>query len=1164
MKRQLHTFFVETLIVVCVSATLAQTPAVSGSTSAGAGWSRNDIFQNKVFIENKGQFDGKNSLTSHRIKYGINSGGQEIYFTTHGLTWRYTKSELPEEVLREIEEEKQGKKEEKPGELEREIAEKTKTTVYLVNMEWLGANSDAELMAANPVPEYYTYGDEKVFYKASAYKKLTYKNLYPSIDVEYVFHEKEGIKYSLILHPGADASKIKMKFSGTDKVYKDDAGNIHLVTALGDIVDHAPFTFYEADKSVIASTFFVNRNVVSFNLKNYNNSRTVIIDPWTVGVTMPASNKALEVEKDAVGNVYISGGSNVSGGVLIVQKFSLAGALQWTYTPIPNMCSTFNGYYGDDLKVDAQGNIYFDGGSSNCSPNGNKTIVKLTPAGSAVWVADILESEPYRLLVDCGVTTLYLTGSWSPRLHIISPATGLESNNVPIVYTANGTSSDDMRDVILAPNGNYYGISTAQPANNATIRIFNPAWSQLVNVPAGFNVTYWFASYTGHANAGQPASLHLVAASRQFFFVTDGATLQKRNLTTGALISSVAIPGGTSVTSASGNSGIVTDTCGNVYVGTQNSVRKYDSNLVFISSAATAAAVYDLCLGINGEILASGNGFLASVNLSACTPAALNVTATATPTGNCNNGNIGTSTATVTGGDPSYSYYWIPGGQTGSTVTGLGAGTYSVIVTDMNCNKDTAVVTVTSAGALTASVTQTNLQCNGTSNGTASVSASNGTAPYTYTWSTGSTAATVTGLGASTYTATITDANGCKVIIPLNITQPNATPVSFQTTPTTCNNRNGNAVANVTGASGPYTYLWSNGRTTYYAGSTLYSSELTGGIYTVTITDSKGCTLATTVTVPTSTSTVSTSFTYSALCANTPVNFTNTGTPPGTGITYNWVISPITPTNVSGTTTDFSYTFLTAGTYTVAHTVSDGTCSNTLSKTIVVVDCSAGPSITAAGTSVCPGSCATVTSSATGGTQPYTYSWNTGSTTQNINPCPTSTTTYTVKVTDGGGATATSTAVVTVNPAVTVTATSTNITCNGTATGSVTATPGGGTPAFNYVWSNGITTSTETNLAVGNYTVTVIDSKGCTAVSTTTITAPTALIGQYTKGTANCSNCGCKEWIMLNATGGTSPYSFTWPDGYDKRYKNALCPGIYNVIVTDNNGCKTTVKVNAP
>ncbi|MCC6690985.1 MAG: SprB repeat-containing protein, partial [Bacteroidia bacterium] len=155
-------------------------------------------------------------------------------------------------------------------------------------------------------------------------------------------------------------------------------------------------------------------------------------------------------------------------------------------------------------------------------------------------------------------------------------------------------------------------------------------------------------------------------------------------------------------------------------------------------------------------------------------------------------------------------------------------------------------------------------------------------------------------------------------------------------------------------------------------------------------------------------------------------------------------------------------------------------------------------------------------------------------------------------------------AVVTVNPAVTVTATSTNITCNGTATGSVTATPGGGTPVFNYVWSNGITTSTVSNLAAGNYTVTVIDSKGCTATSTTTITAPTALIGQYTKGTANCSKCGCKEWVMVNAIGGTAPYTYIWPDGYDKRYKNQLCPGAYIINVKDKNGCSVNLNVSTP
>ncbi|MBL7892102.1 MAG: hypothetical protein JNL63_05690 [Bacteroidia bacterium] len=1134
----------------------------SGSNSA---WTRNDIFQNKVFIENLGQFDGKDNLPSSAISYGIISEGQQIYFSSKGLTYRYDIREYPKELLAEIEKEQQERKKEKPGEFERELEEKAKTTVYAVSMEWLNTNPEAKIQAEDIVPEYYTYGDGKEFYKASAYKKLMYKNLYPNIDVEYVFHEKEGIKYSLILHPGADPSKIQMKYSGADMIYKDAAGNIHIVTAIGDIIDHAPFTFYapknksESNNSVIPSAFAVNENIVSFNLKNYNGNKDVVIDPWTVGVTMPASNKALEVEKDAAGNVYISGGAGASG-VLIVQKFSPTGALLWTYTPIPNGCSRFDGYYGDDLKVDAQGNIYFDGGSSACGA-GNKTIVKLTPSGTVVWVADIGEVEPYRLLIDCGVTTLYLTGSWAPRLHIISPVTGILSNMMPLVYTANGTSSDDMRDVIRAPNGNYYGVSTAQPANNATIRVFNPTWTQLLNVPAGFNVTYWFASYTGHAAAGQPASLHLVAASRQFLFVTNGATLQKRNLTTGALITSVAIPGGTAVTSASGNSGIVTDTCGNVYVGTQNSVCKYDPNLVFISSAATAAAVYDLCLGINGEILASGNGFLASVNLSACTPAALNVTANATPTGNCNNGNIGTATAITTGGDPSYSYYWIPGGQTTPSISGLGAGTYSVIVTDMNCNKDTAIVTVTSAGALVASVAKTNLLCNGASNGSSTVSASNGTVPYTYAWSTGSTAATATGLSATTYSVTVTDANGCKVIMPVNISQPSPIPLGITATATTCNNPNGSAAVSATGSSGPYTYSWSSGS------SGTAANGLSAGTYTVTVRDAGGCSQTATASIAPSTSPADPSFTQSpggTVCIGTLVNFTHTGS----AGTHNWVISPITPANVSGTTTNFSYTFLSTGTYTVNHSVSNGGCNNSKTSTVTVINCSAGPTVTATGSAVCPGSCAAVTSSGSGGSTPYTYSWSNSATTQNINPCPVSTTTYTVTIRDNGGNTSTSTAVVTINPAVSVTTTATNITCNGSVDGAVVANPGTGTSPYTYSWSApvGQTTQTVSGLSAGNYIVTVTDAKGCTGTSVVTISSPAAIGGQFTKGTANCIGCGCKEWVMITGLGGTSPYSYSWSTsgGYNQRYLNQLCPGAYSINITDKNGCSVNVNLTAP
>ncbi|MBL7891113.1 MAG: SprB repeat-containing protein, partial [Bacteroidia bacterium] len=157
-----------------------------------------------------------------------------------------------------------------------------------------------------------------------------------------------------------------------------------------------------------------------------------------------------------------------------------------------------------------------------------------------------------------------------------------------------------------------------------------------------------------------------------------------------------------------------------------------------------------------------------------------------------------------------------------------------------------------------------------------------------------------------------------------------------------------------------------------------------------------------------------------------------------------------------------------------------------------------------------------------------------------------------------------STAIVTINPAINVTASSTNITCNGSTNGSVLANLTGGTSPFAYSWGNGQTSQTITGLASGNYTVTVTDSKGCTATSSSTVISPPPLFGQFTKGSAGCNGCGCKEWIMLNAAGGTSPYSYTWPDGYINRYKNQLCPGTYSINIKDKNGCSVNINLTAP
>ncbi|MBI2269247.1 MAG: hypothetical protein HYU69_02700, partial [Bacteroidetes bacterium] len=429
-----------------------------------------------------------------------------------------------------------------------------------------------------------------------------------------------------------------------------------------------------------------------------------------------------------------------------------------------------------------------------------------------------------------------------------------------------------------------------------------------------------------------------------------------------------------------------------------------------------------------------------------------------------------------------------------------------------------------------------------------------GTTPFTYSWNPGGlNTQNISGLNAGIYTVTVTDNAGCIGTATVNIASSASPTFNIIGTHITCT-QSGNAyVSNVSGAA-PYTYLWSTGQP---------SSNIScpvSGIYTVTVTDAGGCTGTSTVNI-TGTSPASATFTYpSPICVGQKITFVNTGT---TG-TYSWNISA--PASVSGTSPDFSYTFLTAGTYSVFHSVVTAGCSNIVLYLIQVINCATGPAVTATGSSVCPGSCATVTSTGAGGTSPYTYSWSNGSTTQNINPCPVTTTTYTVTIRDAGGTTATTTATVNVNPAVSVTVTSTNITCNGGTNGSATATGNSGTTPFTYNWSNVVPGSgfQVSGLSAGTYLVTVTDNKGCTGSSSVTIAAPPSLSGQFTKGTANCAGCGCKEWLMVTANGGTSPYSYSWPDGYVNRYKNQLCPGSYLINIKDKNGCSVNVNLSTP
>ncbi|MBQ1730708.1 MAG: HYR domain-containing protein, partial [Bacteroidales bacterium] len=178
------------------------------------------------------------------------------------------------------------------------------------------------------------------------------------------------------------------------------------------------------------------------------------------------------------------------------------------------------------------------------------------------------------------------------------------------------------------------------------------------------------------------------------------------------------------------------------------------------------------------------------------------------------NGGTTEATVFVNGGTEPYVYNW-NNGMTTSTAN-LGAGYYIVTVTDSNgCSAEYSFA-VTEPEVFAASITSTSIQCYGESTGSATVTVTGGTAPYTYNWGAISTQeSTVTGLAAGTYSVEITDANGCNVTQSVTIDQPAMLDVYVTPSTTTiCSGSSANIAATAMGGNPSYMYLWNDGSTT--------------------------------------------------------------------------------------------------------------------------------------------------------------------------------------------------------------------------------------------------------------------------------------------------------------------------------------------------------------
>ncbi len=766
----------------------------------------------KVFIENKSQFNDRNKLYGSEILFGTDESPVMIYFTKNGLSYCFTKTKL----IVETEEERVKEKRRMP---EREEEEhQAVITTDEVHLQWENSNPAVQVIPMELSSAYYNYENIS---NVKAYKKLLYKNLYPNIDAEYIYHPHEGLKYSLILHPGADISEVKMKYSGTNRVSVGDEGSVHIATKFGDIIDRAPVTTYEyADNATISSHFVKEGKTIAFALGDYDHSQRVIVDPWTTTPPLPNSNSAFYIKSDSSGNAYIYGGDSP----FRLHKYNSAGVLQWTYNTPWNSGSRWFGA----LAADKAGNCYLTNGDG-------ATLAKIDPSGSFTWshasgntFSDLIEF--WALDFNCDETELYIGGmsaipfafDFRGTIFKMNLTNGNIISRISVVHPALSISNE-VRSLCSTPDGNIHYLSLDTVGSITSSLAIN----------YGRRSTYTFPYYLPYSNTGGGQGQNNLRASSQFLYTTDGATLHKRDIVTGAILGTAAVPGG----SANNNSGIAIDSCGNVYVGAQQRVAKFDGNLNFIISSATPAPVYDVSIGLNGDILACGQNFAVALAMSACaqlratcfTPLAASTTQT---NFGCNSTCNGTATANPQGGTAPFAFAWSVGNQTTQTATGLCAGAYTVTITDAASVTASASVTIIQTGSLNLTTTSVNTSC-GNPNGSATVNPTTGTSPYVYLWNNGGNTQSITNVASGIYIVTVTDAGGCSGTASVMVNPSGNTPVSISANYTIiCSGDS----ALICAPSGYQTYLWNTGQN----GQCIYG-KLAGNYY-VTVTDQGNCT----------------------------------------------------------------------------------------------------------------------------------------------------------------------------------------------------------------------------------------------------------------------------------------------------------------------------------
>lgn len=514
---------------------------------------------------------------------------------------------------------------------------------------------------------------------------------------------------------------------------------------------------------------------------------------------------------------------------------------------------------------------------------------------------------------------------------------------------------------------------------------------------------------------------------------------------------------------------------------------------------------------------------------------------------NCYDGKDGGISLEISGGNGNYTVEWeaVDSGEEvgeGEIILNLHAGTYRATITDQEGCEVKKEYVVSQPNTTTIQPLVTDVRCAGEASGSIDLIVTGGTAPYTYSWSTGETGRSIQNKSGGIYLVEVTDARGCTIAETIEILEPEPLIVEETITDLSCKfGSEGSIRLDISGGSGSYQVQWSNGRT---------GTEVIGlraGTYTVFVLDERSC---------------FESFTYVIEEPEEALSITANGS--FERCMFDEVME--LELAVTGGTAPYSFTWsngantkdlydITPGDYTVQVTDAKG-C--TLEETFKIPAVSSPMDIQLDGKL---GICSNdergqISTSISGGEAPFTYLWSNGATTSNITDLGPGI--YTVEVTDATGCWVSETVEITRPRDLNVTLEAIKgVSCFGGRNGSIQIGIHSEGAPYKVTWSHGVEDQLSvSNLAAGTYTVQVEDASGCVTTVAYQVREPESLIFFQTLEDITChgDNNGA---ISLDVRGGTAPYAYQWSNGATSRRITNLSPGTYSVIITDRMGCST-------